>query len=77
MAKPESDKSRSGGFCRKAGYKSKAIAKRAMRHMHTSAKPNRAYHCPWCSEWHLTSKPRIDELHEREVAKVAAMRETC
>lgn len=55
------------GVCHngKWAYPTEAVAKAALRHVRGSIHknrrrnqkvPKRAYECPWCSMWHLTSK---------------------
>lgn len=46
--------------CAKVAYRSEAAAARALislQQSDRSARPVRAYACPRCSLWHLTSKP--------------------
>ena len=48
----------------KRGYKTEAAAESAMRgivrdpRLRTGKQPSRAYECPGCGRWHLTSKRR-------------------
>jgi hypothetical protein len=44
----------------KRGYRTREAAEQALRVMRQNRKlsARRAYQCPWCDQWHLTSKAR-------------------
>ena len=59
--------SKPGRICYKLAYATEKVAKQhlaAIRETNSPRKPIRAYECPHCSQFHLTSKP--DRDHETE-----------
>lgn len=60
----------SGGPCDKTSYAGRGKARRAARHISTdSGEQFRAYYCPQCRKWHVTSQSAFKKVPTRTPVK--------